>query len=126
LAHGQKRLRRDRARTIKMTAIAESGKHGRSERKVPRDVNAAKQEPWSRDSVRLGRAFPQPEKVQGDATLFFLPLEHGEHFERLAVRSDGYAKIVKSERPFRSSAPFDLQVRGELENSLDGFIGNRS
>ena len=94
-------------------------------KKGPRGVIAAKRELYSRDCVRLGRAFQQPEKVQGQAMLFILSLERGEHFERLATRGDGYAKIVKSKGPFRSSAPFDLQVGGEFENSLHGLLGNR-
>jgi hypothetical protein len=80
----------------------------------------------SQNSVRLWPAFQQPEKVQGHALLFFLSLQLREHFERFAVCGDGYATIVKSERPFRTRAPFDLQVRGELENLLDGFIGKRT
>ena len=80
------------------------------QKKGPRGVNAAKRELGSRDSVRLGRTFQQPAKAQGHAALFFLSLERGEHFERLAICGDGYAKIVKSKGPFRRSAPFDLQV----------------
>jgi hypothetical protein len=52
-------------------------------------------------------------------------LQRGEYFERVTIRGYRHAEVVKSRRPVPGSAPSDLQIGGEFEDSFYSLVHNR-